>query len=606
MSAILRTTSLLLVALWSAVIVAAAGCTGSEPADPVAPQGAAQPADPAPPAGRSVTPMPRQVAKAADTPLPARPASAPQALGVGDAAGLSFSRRPSRPRPPGFGPDYHHTQVVTAVGQMRDTMAPWRDTGANRLFSAHVFGTPFMLNENGEVRPWIATRIAFDDYPTVWTMKLREDAVFQDGTPITAADFKAYWEHGAKPGNIAAWGGASLTLGRIRGWEELMAGEVAEAEGLRVVDDHTLEIETVAFVALPLYMTAWHVGISKLDQVKSDENWGNAPIGAGPFGLTYDPDTGLTELTRFDIAGKHWTAYRLPHIWKLVLPNIPDARVGLVMFENGELDLMTIDRATFQAAHDPAHPFNPLVYVSPYGGLSAILPNTDVVPLEDLMFRRALAHGQDMEKIVKIVWGSTAVHARGLISSLVPCHHPDANHQMYDPDLARQYLSESTYGGADNRMPLTIDLSRPDMVGLGILMKGYWRHNLGVDLEIRERAIGAAKRAAPHLRDRGLDSWLPDPAQIVVNLIWTKVRNFPDGHSVLAAWAEYALSLPLDHPDRCQAFHAVEREYLENVNMIPIREADTVRWVVQPWLIGFESTFNQDFNTLTTAYVASH
>ena len=62
-------------------------------------------------------------------------------------------------------------------------------------------------------------------------MKLREDAVFQDGTPITAADFKAYWEHGAKPVNIIAWGGASLTLGEIVGWEELRAGDTPMRRG---------------------------------------------------------------------------------------------------------------------------------------------------------------------------------------------------------------------------------------------------------------------------------------------------------------------------------------------------------------------------------------
>ena len=67
-----------------------------------------------------------------------------------------------------------------------------------------------MLNEKSEALPWIATAITSNDDLTVWTMKLREDAVFQDGTPITAADFKAYWEHGAKPENIVAWGGASL------------------------------------------------------------------------------------------------------------------------------------------------------------------------------------------------------------------------------------------------------------------------------------------------------------------------------------------------------------------------------------------------------------
>ena len=224
---------------------------------------------------------------------------------------------------------------------MRDTMAPWRDNGGNRLFSTHVFGTPFMLNEKGEPLPWIATAITPNDDLTVWTMKLREDAVFQDGTPITAADFKAYWEHGAKPENIVAWGGASLTIGDILGWKDLRDGWVTEAEGLRVVDDHTLEIEIeIHNAAWPLYMAAWHVGISKLDQVLADGNWGNAPIGAGPFSLIYDPDSGLTELTRVDLVGKHWNGpHDTPIIEKLLLPNIPDDRARLIMFENGELDV---------------------------------------------------------------------------------------------------------------------------------------------------------------------------------------------------------------------------------------------------------------------------
>ena len=75
---------------------------------------------------------------------------------------------------------------------------------------------------------------------------------------------------------------------------------------------------------------------------------------------------------------------------------------------------------------------------------------------------------------------------------------------------------------------------------------------------------------------------------------------------VLDALAEQASSLPLDHPDRCAAFQAFEEEYLDKVYIIPIKEVDPVRWVVQPWLRGFKSTFNQDFNTLTTAYVARH
>ena len=496
---------------------------------------------------------------------------------------------------------------------MRSTMAPWRDGGGNRLFSTHVFGTPFMLNENGELVPWIATAITPNDDFTVWTMKLREDAVFQDGTPITAADFKAYWEHGAKPGNRIGWGGASLTLGDIRGWELLRAGDATEAEGLRVVDDRTLEIELeTPNAAWHLYMAAWHVGISKLDQVLADDNWGNVPIGAGPFGLTYDPDTGLTELTRVDLVGKHWNGPNdTPIIEKFLLPNIPDYRARLIMFENGELDVMAIDSETYEAALDPGHPFNPLLYVSPYGGLWYIKMKVGFAPLEDLPVRRALAYGVDMESIVRAVWGPTATHAKGLASSLVPCHIPDADYQPYDPDLARQQLSESTYGGDPiwDWLLLMIDLSRPNMVAMGVAVKEYWKDNLHVELDILKLESGMGRRGGSQFRRLSFSNWIPDPSQIVTTTnLWVDIveAGYQPPPAILDMLAEQARSLALDDPDRCTAFQAFEEKYFDEVHMIPIREVDPVRWVVQPWLRGFESTFNLDFNTLTTAYVARH
>ena len=159
--------------------------------------------------------------------------------------------------------------------------------------------------------PWIATGITSNEDLTVWTMKLREDAVFQDGTPITAADFKAYWEHGAKAGEQPSSGGARVSRSaKSRAGDRLRAGEAAEAVGLRVVDDHTLKIEMKIEIenpnaVWPLYMATWHIGISKLDQIRADESWGNAPIGAGPFSLAYDPDRQASQsLPNVDLAGQ--------------------------------------------------------------------------------------------------------------------------------------------------------------------------------------------------------------------------------------------------------------------------------------------------------------
>ena len=306
------------------------------------------------------------------------------------------------------------------------------------------------------------------------------------------------------------------------------------------------------------------------------------------------------------------------------------------MFENGELDVVMIDKESLgpglpplgktavtgdvmridtvfhEAAVDPNHP---LLYVSPHDGLHFIfLDIWRFDPLWDPRVRQALAHGQDMERIVSALWGPTATHAKCLISSAMPCHAQNPHYQPYDPDLARQQLSDSTYGSVD--LTLRIDLYRPDMVAMGVAMKEYWKDNLGVELDVLRLESGAARRGgdwlgleSPPLARTGWSSWIPDPIQIFSELTrypsitgWSCV--LPACH--LDALVEYARSQPMDDPDRRAAFQELQQEYLESAFIIPIREVDGGRWLVQPWLRGFESTFNRDFNTLTTAYVARH
>ena len=227
------------------------------------------------------------------------------------------------------------------------------------------------------------------------------------------------------------------------------------------------------------------------------------------------------------------------------------------MFENGELDLMTIDSATYEAALDPSHPFNPL--------LKSHAVRRPVVHQEQdrhgpavrtLQVRRALAHGADMRSIVKAVWGPTETFATGLISPLIPCHNPDALGHIYDPDLARQELATSSYGSADKLPPLLIDLARPLMVEMGLAVKEYWKDNLGIDLDILKRESGTPRREASQFYRISLGSWIPDPIQIVSNL----TRRNPWGSYSwgyrwpLDALIEHARSLPLDDPERCATF----------------------------------------------------
>ena len=607
---------LLLAAVSSISLVAAAACGAEEaeepeaPAQPVAGRAAdeaAAPAAPQAPTGRTGAAQAAAEPDAASGTVakaqaPAKPKAGEAAQAAADpekpkaaaAAEAAMMRKTTRA---GSAIDLNlaDEQVLNLPGRLRSGAAPWRDGGSNRSFSMAVFGTLFQLSPQNDVVPWIASGWTVNDGLDVFTVTLRDDAVYQDGTPITAADVKAYWEHGAKPENIVAWGGASLTIGEIKGWDELKAGDVTESEGLVALDDQTLEITlSLPFPTWPFAMSAWHTGISKLDQVRSDENWWQYPVGAGPFSLTIDPDSGLTVVS----SGAGWWGEE-PILEKMVLESIPDRQVQIIMFENSELDMMTLDGPTYAAALNPSHPFNPLLKTTPYGGLWYFIAHVARPPLEDLFVRQALASAVDMRTILTAVHGPTAQMATGLISPTINCHDPDYPGQVYDPDLARQYLSESSYGSAANLPVMMTDLANPQIVNIGVATKEYWKDNLGAELDIVRRESGMGRRPESQWGRHSAGAWIPDPIQIVSTMTVKDIGELDDVpgiYDVMDALEAYARSLPLDHPDRCAAFQAVSREYIEQVYMIPLQAILGVNWIVQPWVKGFESTFNLDVN----------
>ncbi len=78
------------------------------------------------------------------------------------------------------------------------------------------------------------------DDGTVYTFTLRENAVFQDGKPITAADFKWSFERACDPATGSPT--ADAYLGDIVGCRDKLTGNAAEVKGVRVIDEQTLEI----------------------------------------------------------------------------------------------------------------------------------------------------------------------------------------------------------------------------------------------------------------------------------------------------------------------------------------------------------------------------
>src|SRR5699024_10473911 len=85
----------------------------------------------------------------------------------------------------------------------------WMYTGATatRNIGWHIFETLFTLDSQYKVKPMIAKNYEINDKGTVYTISIREDVNFHDGTTVTAEDVSASikrWEKVSSVGKIAS------------------------------------------------------------------------------------------------------------------------------------------------------------------------------------------------------------------------------------------------------------------------------------------------------------------------------------------------------------------------------------------------------------------
>ena len=73
-----------------------------------------------------------------------------------------------------------------------------------------------------------------------YTFHLRQDVKFQDGTPVTASDFKYSWERAANPATNSPT--AATYLGDIVGVNDMLAGKANQISGVKVIDNYTLQV----------------------------------------------------------------------------------------------------------------------------------------------------------------------------------------------------------------------------------------------------------------------------------------------------------------------------------------------------------------------------
>jgi ABC-type transport system substrate-binding protein len=480
----------------------------------------------------------------------------------------------------------------------RNSVTPWNDPWQGLFINPTLFMPPFRYDPDGNLVQGLALAYDANQKASKFTIHLDPDAVFTDGTPVTAADLKLAWEIGAYPENQVSWGASLIHLKNVMGMDTVIEGDGLEASGLVPVDDHTLDISLIKSVpTFPFEMAIGMLGVFKADLDRED--YIHHLIGAGPFSITFDPDTSYVQLDR---AEHYWMEPATLERVEMTL--VPDSQTQLIQYEAGETDVILASAGKQQEILDPEHPLYPNlryvlgangVYMHFYQGLE---------PMQDSKVRAAISHALDMEAMVKAVYGSTAERNVGVIPSSMRCFRGGTEYE-FDVAKAQQLLAESTYGSGENVPTITAGTTseKRDDILFYELMQEALKDNLGIKMDIITWERGAEGRSDDLSIRHNSHTWgVVDPSQPL----------YDEGHSnspviqgragyvdrELDALVDRANSLALDDPGRCKAFQDAEDHILDNYYLLPKRQINNAHaFLVQPWVANFAGAYFWEINT---------
>jgi ABC-type oligopeptide transport system substrate-binding subunit/class 3 adenylate cyclase len=408
--------------------------------------------------------------------------------------------------------------------------------------------------------PSLAERWEISDDGLRYVFHLREGLAWSDGTPLTAHDV----EFGIKrvldpesPGSSVA-----IYFALEQGEETYLAENTDwDAVGVRALDDRTVEFRLSA--PAPYFMSVMNRPDSGPQPRHAVDGIAEARVVSGAFEVTERTEERLVLRRRAERPGNVAEV-------ELRRSDVADA---LPAYERGELDLMLVRYTPRLADLMPGavHP-DATMGAAAWSGYIRF-DHTDPVT-GNLDFRRALAHAVDREALAAACPANLVVATGGVVPPALQGHTPDIA-LRYDPDLARECLERSGYGG---ELELT-GLAHWDAI-LGAIA-GSWESALGLNVAIRpqedvihlhHRAAGGTAGAEGTIRITGWLPGYPDP-EYYLRLLFQSTSRTNEGGFADPAFDELIEAARQERSDRgrLERFHEADRYAVaERVAVIPL------------------------------------
>ena len=393
-----------------------------------------------------------------------------------------------------------------------------------------IFSGLAQMDDKQQPAPDIAQSWDISQDGMTYTFHLRHDVKFQDGKPLTAADFKYSWERAANPATNSLTAGTYL--GDIVGVKEMLAGKANSISGVKAVDDYTLQVNIDSpksyFLSKMTYPTSFAVD-SKT--VASGSNWWRTkPNGTGPFKLgSWTQNKSLT-LQRNSLY--YGTPPQLSQVNYQYYSGLP-----MDLYETGQVDATGVSVDYLDKVTDKAGPFASQLAITPEYSFSYIGFNCAQPPFDDPNIRKAFSLAIDKDKLVSLVFRNTVQKADGILPPGMPGYNSNLSGISFDVAQAQALIKASKFGDVSKLPSITLTTS-----GYGGAVGSYlqalvyqWKQNLGVDVKVRQlepdRYLYNLKTELDQMFDMGWVADYPHPQDFLDILFSSGADNNYGGYS---------------------------------------------------------------------------
>jgi oligopeptide transport system substrate-binding protein len=261
---------------------------------------------------------------------------------------------------------------------------------------------------------------------------------------------------------------------------EMQAGKAGHISGLKVLDEHTLQVTIDASKPYFLFKLTMPVAfVLDRNNVESGPEWYRTPNGTGPY-----------KLARWD--SFKVMLYAANPDYYLGMPSIPQivvelySGIGIRLYESGEIDMTGVSSSDVARLLDPADALHPDLHSDV--SLCTSYVNFDVTqpPFDDVKVRQAFSLAFDRQKFIDVVENGVGIPAKGPYPPALPGYDADLQGLPYDPQQARQLLAQSRYGGPQGLPDIVYTaMGIGSTAGVDVAaMAQMWEQNLGVQITI--------------------------------------------------------------------------------------------------------------------------